>query len=267
MLLILSLVVRPPRGAEMRGGLQTENKLLSEATSRVDGVRRELVEGGIATRGIAFTSVDPGADLSRLAKSEEVALVLIDGRRPLLGDRVPRGDVGTVLRQAPCDVAVLVARDDQTVDPGPGAPVVVPFGGAEHDWAALELGAWIANSYRAPMRLLGAAAGEDGRRDASRLLGNASLVLQQLVGIPAEPLLIEPGREGVVRAAEGAGLLVVGLSERWRQEGLGPVRSQIARTAPASTLFVRRGTRQGALAPRDSLTRFTWSAVGPRSLD
>ena len=142
--------------------------------------------------------------------------------------------------------------------------MLVPFGGAEHDWAALELGAWIASSYGAPLRLLGAAAGEEGRRDASRLLGNASLVLQQLAGIPAEPLLIEPGREGVLRAAEAAGLLVVGLSERWREEGLGPVRSQIARAAPAPTLFVRRGSRQGALAPRDSLTRFTWSSVGPR---
>jgi nucleotide-binding universal stress UspA family protein len=145
--------------------------------------------------------------------------------------------------------------------------VLVPFGGAEHDWAALELGAWIASSYGAPLRLLGAAGDDQGRRDASRLLGNASLVLQQLAGIPAEPLLVEPGRAGIVRAAENAGLLVVGLSERWREEGLGPVRSQIARTAPVSTLFVRRGSRQGALAPRDGLTRFTWSSVGPSRLE
>jgi hypothetical protein len=47
----------------------------------------------------------------------------------------------------------------------------------------------------------------------------------------------------------------------WRQEGLGPVRSAIARSAPAPTLFVRRGTRPGALAPRSDLTRFTWSAA------
>src|SRR6266540_4931918 len=68
-------------------------------------------------------------------------------------------------------------------------------------------------------------------------------------------VLLEPGREGVLRAAAGAGLLVVGLSERWRAEGLGPTRSRIARAAPAPTLFVRRGTRRGALAPRDDLTR------------
>ena len=110
--------------------------------------------------------------------------------------------------------------------------MLVPFGGADHDWAALELGAWVASSYGAPLRLLGAAGDDAGRRDASRLLGNASLVLQQLAGVAAEPLLIEPGREGVLRAAEGAGLLVIGLSERWRDEGLGPTRAEIARSAP-----------------------------------
>jgi nucleotide-binding universal stress UspA family protein len=142
--------------------------------------------------------------------------------------------------------------------------VLVPFGGAEHDWAALELGAWLASAHAAPLKLLGAESDlEEGRRDASRLLGNTSLVLQQLVGIPAEPVLVQPGREGVIRAAEGAGLLVLGLSERWREEGLGPVRSDIARTAPAPTVFVRRGSRPGALAPREDLTRFTWSSFGP----
>jgi Kef-type K+ transport system membrane component KefB len=260
--LILALVVRPPRGAEMRGGLQTENKLLAEASRKADGVRRELIEGGIAARGIAFGSVDPGADLSRLAESEEVSLLLIDGRRPLLGDRVPRGDVGTVLRKAPCDVAVLVARDDQSVEPGPGAPVVVPFGGAEHDWAALELGAWIASSMQAPLRLLGAAGETEERTRVTRLLGDAGLLVQQYAGIAAQPVVAEPGREAVVEAAAGAGLLVIGLSERWRDEGLGPTRSEIARAAPAPVLFVRRGTRPGALAPKDDVTRFGWSSPG-----
>jgi K+:H+ antiporter len=260
--LVAALVVRPTRGAEMRGGLQTENKLLAEASSKVDRLRRELVERGIAARGVAFTSVDPGADLSRLARSEEVALVLIDGRRPLLGEGVPRGDVGTVLRDAPCDVAVLVARDDEVVAPGPGAPVVVPFGGAEHDWAALELGAWMASSVEAPLKLLGAAGDTDERTRVTRLLGDAGLLVQQYTGIAAQPVVAEPGRDAVVDAAAGAGLLVIGLSERWRDEGLGPTRSEIARAAPAPVLFVRRGTRPGALAPREDVTRFGWSTQG-----
>ena len=62
-------------------------------------------------------------------------------------------------------------------------------------------------------------------------------------------MVAEPGREGILDAASGAGLLVIGLSDRWRQEGLGPTRTEIARSAPAATLFVRRGKRAGALAP------------------
>ena len=102
-------------------------------------------------------------------------------------------------------------------------PVVVPFGAAWHDWAALELGAWVARATDAPLRLIGAASEqrEDGR-DASRLLADASLIVQRSAGVVAEPLLASPGRKGVAALAEGAGLLVVGLSERWRQEGPRP---------------------------------------------
>jgi hypothetical protein len=260
--LIVARLVRPPRGAGVRGGLQTENRLLGEASAEVAEAREELIEKGIAARAVAFVSADPGADLSRLAKGEEVALVLLDGRRPLLGQGVPRGDVGEVLREAPCDVGVLVAREGAGVLPGPAAPLVVPFGGVEHDWAALELGAWISAATGAPLRLLGAAGETEERARVSRLLGDAGLLVQQYAGISAEPVLVEPGREGIVSAAADAGLLVIGLSERWRREGLGPLRSEIARAAPAPVVFVRRGHRPGALAPQTDVTRFTWSSAG-----
>jgi len=80
------------------------------------------------------------------------------------------------------------------------------------------------------------------------------------VGVAAEPMITEPGRDAITEAAEGAGLLVVGLSDRWRQEGLGPTRAELASSAPAPILFVRRGQRAGALAPREDVTRFTWSS-------
>jgi len=262
--LILGRLLVPTRIAT---GLAADGHELAGAAADLHRRRAQLLARGLAVRTVAFTSADPTGDLLRLASEQEIDLILLDGRRPLFGEAVPRGPVGEVLLRAPCDVAVLVEREGGAITIDPDHAVLVPFGGAEHDWAALELAAWIASSYRASLRLLGAAGDDQGQRDASRLLGNASLVLQQLAGIPAEPLLIEPGREGVVRAAEGAGLLVIGLSERWRDEGLGPVRSQIARTASAPTLFVRRGSRQGALAPRDDLTRFTWSSVGPSRLE
>jgi hypothetical protein len=74
-------------------------------------------------------------------------------------------------------------------------------------------------------------------------------------------VLVNPGRD-VIRKAAGAGLLVVGLSDRWREEGLGELRSEIVKTAPAPVLLVRRGTRGGVLAARDDVTRFRWSSAG-----
>ncbi len=260
--LILARLVRPPRRSDLSGGLQAENQLLTEATNEVTFARLDLMDQGIAARGVAFVSANPGADLARLAKSEEVDLLLMDGRRPLLGGGVPRGDVGTVLQEAECDVAVLVAKEGEQVLPSEDHGVLVPFGGAEHDWAALELGAWLASMTGAPLRMLGAAAEGDEPSRVTRLLGDASLLVQQYAGISAEPIVAKAGREGIVEAAASAGLLVIGLSDRWRQEGLGPTRSEIAKAAPAATLFVRRGLRPGALAPRGNETRFTWSSPG-----
>jgi len=257
------LVARLLVPARIATGPAADDHELTQVAADLHRRRDELRRRGLAVRSVAFTSVDPAADLLRLAAEQPIDLVLLDGRRPLLGEAVPRGPVGAVLLRAPCDVAVLVQRERGPLGVDREHPVLVPFGGADSDWAALELGAWVAGSSGARLRLLGAAGDDAGRRDASRLLANASLVLQQLAGVAAEPLLIDPGREGVLRAAEGAGLLVVGLSERWREEGLGETRAEIARSAPVPTLFVRRGARWGALAPPDSATRFAWSTTGP----
>jgi Kef-type K+ transport system membrane component KefB len=258
--LILARLIPPPRGASVRGGLQTEGFLLRAASAEVQVERARLLAERVAARAVAFTSTDVGRDLVRLAEDEAVDLLVLDGRRPLLGGGVPRGDVGTVLDKAPCDVAVLVAREAVAVTPGSTAPILVPFGGREHDWAALELAAWLSSATGAPLKLLGAAGQTDDERDASRLLANASMLVQRFVGVASEPVIAEPGKDAILAAAGGAGLLVVGLSDRWRQEGLGPMRSQLASSAPAPILFVRRGERAGALAPREDVTRFTWSS-------
>jgi hypothetical protein len=151
----------------------------------------------------------------------------------------------------------MLAEAGGTLRPG---PVVVPFGAAWHDWAALELGARVARGAGAPLRLIGATAdGGPAGRDASRVLADASLIVQRTMGVVAEPLLANPGRKGVIALAGEAGLLVVGLSERWQQEGLGRVRSELVEAPPAPTVLVRRGVRPGGLAPPETTTRFGWS--------
>jgi DNA-binding SARP family transcriptional activator len=239
----------PPR--EIVIASVVESSELGAATAALAARRDELIGRGLAVRTAAFSSPTPGEDLVRMASDEDADLMIVNaGGAPL------EGETGVLLERASCDVALLIDAGG----PLRAGPVVVPFGAAWHDWAALELGAWVAHATGAPLRLIGAAAdGRADRRDASRLLADASLLVQRRAGVVAEPLLGSPGRRGVMALAEGAGLLVVGLSERWRDEGLGRVRSALVTAPPAPTVLVRRGQRADALAPASERTRFGWS--------
>src|SRR5205814_5170269 len=95
-------------------------------------------------------------------------------------------------------------------------------------------------------------------KDASRLLASASLAVQRALGIAAEPLLVEPGPHGLAAAADAGAISVIGLSERWRTEGLGSARAALAASG-RPTLLVRKGLRPGGIAPPENLTRFTWT--------
>jgi hypothetical protein len=211
---------------------------------------------GIPSRAITFLSPAAADDILRLTERQDVDLALLNGRRALFGGGPLGGDIGRIFDRAPCDVAVLVDRDED-IDVDSERPVLVPFGGSDHDWAALELAAWISHASHAPLRIVGIGS-EGGERDASRLLADASLVVQKMAGVRAEPVLVDR-HGGVVRAAASGGLVIVGLPEDWRTRGVGEVRAALARTS-APTLFVRRGRRTGALAPSESMTRFTWSS-------
>src|SRR5262249_42010803 len=146
-----------------------------------------------------------GDDLVRLAAELDVDLLLVDASP---ADDVRTGDLGIVLANAPCDVALLCGGR-AAPDPGPARPILVPFGGAEHEWTAVELAAWIAATCEADLLLVGSEGDpRTNKRDASRLLASASLVVQRAVGVATEPLLVEPGADGVVSAAEEAGLVV-----------------------------------------------------------
>jgi DNA-binding SARP family transcriptional activator len=226
---------------------------LAQATAELNAQRGALESRGVTARVASFTSGDRAADLVRLAADQDVDLLLVAAELGPLQNQVPGGELGALLADAPCDVALLSHRGDELR----AGPVLVPFGAAHHDWAALELGALIARTHGAPLQLVGSVSGE--MRDASRLLADASLIVQRIAGIAAEPLLAEPGADGLLAAADAARMLVVGLSERWQREGLGKTRLRIAEEAVAPVLLVRRGLRPGGLAPTETRTRFTWS--------
>jgi DNA-binding SARP family transcriptional activator len=239
------LAVDPHREVILMRSVDTGAELAG-ASELVQQSRLRLLEHGVAARMAAFTSSDPGRDAARFAAEQEVDLLLIDGSSRLLDDTV----LADLFAVAPCDVGALIGNEI-----GRG-PVLVPFTGAEHDWSAVEVGAWLARSRQVRLVL----AGPTGKqRDASQLLARASLAVQRALGVAAEPLLVEPDAEALLRATEQAGLVVAGLTDRWRKEGVGPVRSMLAERSGSPVLLVRRGLRPGGLAPPDSYTRFTWS--------
>jgi hypothetical protein len=248
------LVRQPPR-VLILARLVSDAADLQSASAWLEERRSALEARGVVARAASFTSTAPGEELARLATELDVELLLADAPDELQAEGAPDEQLTALLAGTPCDVALLVSRDAT-----PEGPVLVPFGGAEHDWAAVELGAWLARAGQAPLRLAGAAAvPELGKRDASRLLSHGALAVQRVLGISAEPLLTPPGEEGMLEASRDAGLLVVGLSTRWHHEGLGPARLRLAREGIPPTLLVRRGLRPGGLAPAAALTRFTWS--------
>jgi hypothetical protein len=209
----------------------------------------------VACRVVAYTTSAPGTEAALLAAEQPVDLVLAEAPPELLDRGRLSEPLSDLLEQASCEVGLLT-----TGAAGPGGPVVAPFGGAEHDWSAIELAAWLAAALDTSLRLLGTEADPaHGKRDASRLLARASLLVQQVVGIVTEPVLIPPGDKGVVQAAAGARLLVIGLSDRWHTEGIGSTRLAIATATDAPVLFVRHGSRPAGLGPPGTQTRFTWT--------
>ena len=233
--------------------LVADENELGPATTSLNTRRARLA---VSVRAAVFTTLAPADDALRLAEANDVDLLLLDAPLGLDSDRLP-DDLVTILERSPIDVGVLAGM---AVDASGKAEIFVAFGGALHDWAALELAAWLASATGARLRLVGAKADpRRGRRDASRLLADASLTVQRMVGVETEPLLVETTAEALVSAVERAGLVVVGMPPRWKAEGIGSSRRALVRDALPATLLVHAGPRPGGLAPRETRTRFNWS--------
>ena len=228
------------------------------AASAALNARRAAID--LDVRTAAFTTSAWADDADRLASTSDVSLVLLDAPSNVGGAQLP-GDVAALLERSAADVGLLTGP---APDGTRGEGVFVPFGGGLHDWAALELAAWLASAMDLPLRLVGTKADVSlGRRDASRLLADAALAVQRVVGVAANPLLAEPSDLALVAAVEPATIVVLGVSPRWRLDGIGSARRSLVRNARSPTLLVHGGLRPGGLAPRESGTRFTWSIQQP----
>src|SRR4051812_42662931 len=153
---------------------------------------------------------------------------------------------------------VLVVGDP----PSTRRPYAALFGGSEHDWAAAELGALLARANDTQLRIIGTISRDD---DASRLIMRVGLAIQRAIGVPVEPVLVEPTSTSLLTALTGT-TPMIGLSERWQTQGLGSLRYNLAKSTPG-TLLSRRGLRPGLLATPKSSTRFAWSVASTAGVD
>ncbi|HSD00825.1 MAG TPA: hypothetical protein VLB81_00525, partial [Gaiellales bacterium] len=223
---------------------------LASATRELQDRRDGLEAEGVVARVAAFSTSTPGEDLVKFATHHDVAMILADGANP---DGRWQNAVSELLTSATCDAVLSFPGGD----PPSGNAVLVPFGGGEHDWAALELAAHLARMRDVRLVLAGAALPQG--TDASRMLAVASVIVQRTFGVVPEPVIIASGAAGVLERVGDAGLVVVGVSARYRTEGLGDAREAIVRDAGVPVLAVRHGRRPGLLAPPERLTRFDWS--------
>ena len=242
------VLVTRPRRELLVAALLPAGSDARAATGALSEYRTERLAEGRDVRVVAYASAAPGDDVATLATEQDAGLVIVDASAGLTDGGELAADWLTLLLAAPCDVGILAAQGRSE---GAG-PIVVPFGGLGHEWAAVELAAWIARNRDVPLRLAGV-------RSAGRLLARGSLAVQAAIGVVAEPLLVDPGTEGMRHAAEGASLVVLGLSDTWRREGVGTARRDLIRVCTAPVLLVRRGDRPGGLAPPHTITRFSWT--------
>jgi DNA-binding SARP family transcriptional activator len=226
--------------------LVADEREVAVGAAALDARRGEL---GPRVRTATFTSREPGRDVVRLAVNYDVELILLAG--------IDSGELPSIVQRAPADLALC---SGPIVHWERGDGVFVPFGGGVNDWAALELGAWLASSAGVPLRLVGTASDPSrGRRDASRLLADASLAVQRVVGVAALPVLAAPRDEALREAVDPATVVVAGFPSRWPLEALEDTRLELVRAGRLPIMLVHRGTRPSGLAPRETSTRFSWS--------
>ena len=213
----------------------------------------------VRVRTAVFTTDNRVDDALRLASAYDVRIILLDV--PDLDAGTLPDDVAAIVGRAPADVGLLAGPQ---IDWESGDGVVVPFAGGDHDWAALELGASLASGREVELHLVGTRAEpREGRRDASRLLADASIAVQRVVGVDAIPHLVVPATAPLLEAVENATVVVTGLPESWRRAGLGDARRALVRQS-RPTLLAHKGPRPSGLAPTGSRTRFTWTIEGAR---
>ncbi|HEX2063606.1 MAG TPA: cation:proton antiporter, partial [Acidimicrobiales bacterium] len=222
-------------GTEVSHAPTVQEEALESAVDRLRPLVKVVEEAGFEASPVAIAASNVGEGIARVANELDVDLVLMGYHRSLFGHRLLGGKVGTVLRDARADVAVLVdpegprefrLRDD--------ASILVPYGGRFHEEVGLDLALRLSSSTDAELTLLAPAADDaESRASEAREASGVSLEFVPVEGDVTDALF--------ERAAD-FDLIVLGVGDRWmtQAETLASVRQEVMEKARTPYLLVRR---------------------------
>lgn len=180
---------------------------------------------GLAPRPLQFVSRDPGDDIPDVARAKGASLVVMGWHKPVWSRTVLGGTVNAVMRQADCDVAVLIDRGLTW----PPRRVLVPFAGAPQDAAAVRLAARLVARVDAALTVLVV---KDAAGGAAAELPANAIVRTAAARAPVD---------AVVAEAASHDLVVLGVGDDWQlaPQAFGRRPERIVEETTASLLVVR----------------------------
>jgi amino acid transporter/nucleotide-binding universal stress UspA family protein len=203
----------------------------------------------VPVHSVIMISHDPATAILETAEEEGADVILLGWRgRPSLREHVLGSTLDPVVREAPCDVAVL--RDARGGEPR--RVVIAARGRGKHAKRGAELAAAIAKARGAELVAVTVVTPGTHAEPEARL---ASVVAD--AGVHPWDVTFKsvraPGAESGLLAAAGPGdLLVLGASEEpaWRTHLFGTIPERVASRSEASVLLVKRQTPAARLVVR-----------------
>ena len=239
-----------PADSAFRSGLRQDHRSeraaagLRPLVQFVEGAGHTAVPIVVATRSV-------GEAVVRLADERRPNVVLMSLRSPVIGGRLRHGSLGEVLRDAPADVAVLVDPGGRGTALRKGARILVPYGAGFHEHAGLDLALRLAKTAGANVHLLGGGGDEES---VSLTLAEEAAGSYERYGVWTTSESVSGDAVGCILAeAAESDLVVLGVSERWADEGkgsLGRLRDVVAGATTTPLLVVRRHGQTARRGPR-----------------
>ncbi|MBX3395943.1 MAG: cation:proton antiporter [Phycisphaerae bacterium] len=217
----------------------------AEDRSVIDLIIEQSKSLHIPIEPLAFVSLDPAADIARVAFENQVRLVLMGFHNPVIGRNFLGGTVHRVLQEARTNVGIFIDRGLH----GKPRNILVPYLGSPHDKLALELTARIGRNAGAAVTMLHIV--KPGRATGTTTDDklNAKGASEQVFADPTQPVPVtfkvvesDDPIAAVLEYAKPFDLVAIGVAEEWglTSQLFGWRAERIARDCPSSLLITRR---------------------------